>query len=227
MDVQDIFGGLELEAQARHAHTSDWAASVLRKRIASGQLIPGMRLSEQPLAGALGVSRNTLREAFAMLAAESIVKRIPNRGVFVARPEADDIREIYNIRRVIEPSAVLWGKLDEAAVARMDDAILLARQARRRGDILNMADANQNFHKAIIKLAGSVVLEQLMERVLAEMRLVFHSMASIPDFHSHYIERNAHLLELLREGRQLDAATSLRGYLDSAEAELLGYMQKA
>lgn len=52
------------------------AARQLRARISNGQLPPGAKLSEQAVARELGVSRNTLREAFTMLAAERLVDRI-------------------------------------------------------------------------------------------------------------------------------------------------------
>ncbi|MGN8159663.1 GntR family transcriptional regulator [Salinisphaera sp. SWV1] len=213
------------QPRAEHAHTGAWVAGILRTRIADGQLKPGSRLSEQALATALGVSRNTLREAFTMLAAESIVRRIPNRGVFVAAPGPDDVREIYNVRRAIEPGAVLWGRPSEDALAHMAAIIDQACRARDAGDITAMADANQALHKAIVTLTGSRTLERLMERVLAEMRLIFHAMASMPDFHSHYVERNGELVALLRAGRRQDAAERLRHYLDAAEAELLGHLE--
>ncbi|NNC24315.1 GntR family transcriptional regulator [Salinisphaera sp. USBA-960] len=224
MDAMQMLGDNEKQARAEHAHTGSWVAGILRSRIAEGQLTPGTRLSEQALANALGVSRNTLREAFTTLAGESIVTRIPNRGVFVASPDADEVREIYNVRRAIEPGAVLWGTLTDDALAHMQRIVDGALAARDRGDIPAMADANQDLHKAIIALTGSHTLEQLMARVLAEMRLVFHAMAAMPDFHSRYVERNIALVALLRDNRRLEAAHDLRDYLDLAESELLAHI---
>ena len=109
MTLEDILTDLRQQsAEVRHAETGTWVASVLRERIAAGQLAPGAKLAEEALGEVLGVSRNTLREAFSTLAAEHVVTRIPNRGVFVAQPTADDIREIYRVRRFLEPAALLW-----------------------------------------------------------------------------------------------------------------------
>lgn len=227
MNATKALGDLEGQTPAAHAHTGTWVADILRTRIANGHLPPGSRLSEQALADALGVSRNTLREAFTTLAGESIVKRIPNRGVFVALPGPDDVREIYNVRRSIEPGAVLWGRLTDDALSDMQHIVDTALAARDRGDIKAMADANQALHKAIIALTGSRILAQVMERVLAEMRLVFHAMAAIPDFHSHYVERNIELVAQLRRDQRFEAANNLRDYLDVAETELLGHLETA
>jgi DNA-binding GntR family transcriptional regulator len=213
--------GIAEGGHATHAHTGAWVAGVLRARISAGQLPPGTKLSEQKLSEALGVSRNTLREAFTVLAGESVVQRIPNRGVFVAAPGADDVREIYRVRRLIEPAAVLWGEAAGEAIMGLDAIIDKARKAREAGSVPGMADANQELHKALVGLAGSASLDELMEKVLAEMRLVFHAMATTPDFHSHYVERNAALVAQIRAGQREEAATELRRYLDAAEHELL------
>ncbi len=208
-----------------HAHTGAWAAGVLRSRISAGDLLPGTKLSEQKLSQTLGVSRNTLREAFTVLAGESVVRRIPNRGVFVSAPGPDEVREMYRVRRYIEPASVLWGSVTPDLLGKFDAVIAKAREAQTLESVQGMADANQELHKAIVTLSGSASLQEMMEKVLAEMRLVFHAMATTPDFHSHYVEKNAALVEQIRAGETLAAAESLRRYLDIAEEELLRHME--
>ena len=212
---------------AAHAHTGAWVARVLRERIAAGRLVAGQKLSEQVLADTMRVSRNTLREAFATLAGESIVNRIPNRGVFVAQPDADDVREIYAVRRIIEPGAVLWSAPGPAQIAALEHSVAGVARARDEADIAAMADANQALHKAIIDLAGSQSLVQLMARLLARMRLIFYTMASATDFHSHYVDHNIALVACIRRGERETGAAMLRDYLATAEAELLRHMENA
>ncbi|HEY8293722.1 MAG TPA: GntR family transcriptional regulator [Micrococcaceae bacterium] len=212
----------ELRTQARttkHAETGLWVAAQLRQRIEAGQLAPGSKLAEEALREALGVSRNTLREAFAALHSEHIVTRIPNRGVFVAHPSAEDIREIYRVRRFLEPAAVLWSA--ECTTASLAVIVHGARAAAAAGNIPAMAGANQDFHRAVVARAGSERLNGLMEQVLAEMRLVFHSMAADPAFHEPYVEDNARIVALLESGDRAGAADFLARYLDRAEAQLL------
>ena len=219
--MNGTFQGITGGGHATHAHTGAWIAGVLRSRISAGQLPPGTKLSEQKLAAALGVSRNTLREAFTVLAEQSIVQRIPNRGVYVSAPGAEDVREIYRLRRLIEPAAVLWGEVVAGTLDSLDALIASAREALAAGSVQGMADANQELHKALVALSGSTSLQALMEKVLAEMRLVFHPMATTPKFHSQYVERNAALVAMIRAGRRVEAAEELRRYLDAAEQELL------
>lgn len=206
-----------------HAHTGAWVASVLRARVAEGQLLPGAKLSEQELSEALGVSRNTLREAFSVLDHELIITRIPNRGVFVASPGVAGVKEIFAVRRVIEPAAVLWGQGPDFQA--LSGVISDAMAARAGANITAMADANQRFHEELVRATGSELLQELMTRVLAQMRLVFHAMSDAPDFHSPYVELNAALVKLLEAGNREEAATGLRSYLDHAELELLAHLE--
>ncbi|MHC6591496.1 GntR family transcriptional regulator [Arthrobacter sp. C152] len=225
MTFDEVLADLQTQARTtKHAETGLWVAAQLRSRIEAGQLKPGSKLAEEALREALGVSRNTLREAFTALHAEHIVTRIPNRGVFVARPTAEDIREIYRVRRFLEPAAVLWS--GKAPVAPLKEIIRRARAAAARGDIPAMAGANQDFHRALISRTGSERLNGLMDQVLAEMRLVFHSMAADPAFHEPYVEDNARIVELLEAGDPAAAANFLAAYLNRAEAQLLAAVER-
>src|SRR5690349_9435238 len=211
----------DLQAQARttkHAETGLWVAAQLRSRIEAGQLKPGSKLAEEALREALGVSRNTLREAFAALHSEHIVTRIPNRGVFVSHPTAEDIREIYRVRRLVEPASLLWSPA--APTEPLAAIVREARKAAEEGDVPAMANANQEFRRALIARAGSERLDGFMEQILAEMRLVFATMGSDPRFHAPYVEDNARIVELLEEGRASEAAELMADYLDRAERQL-------
>ncbi|WP_425865060.1 GntR family transcriptional regulator [Arthrobacter sp. TWP1-1] len=223
---------------AKHAHTGSAVAEKLRMAILGGELPPGAKLSEASLGAELGVSRNTLREAFTLLNAERIITRIPNRGVFVARPSSADVREMYRIRRVLEPAALLQpryqiqslpqvqslpqgGEIQEKALAA---AVQLGLASEENHDVAGMAAANQQFHALVVGLAQSVRLDTVMAHVQAEMRLVFHALAGEPAFHAPFATANAHIFTLWRDGQAVEAAAELTEYLDSAQAQVLSAM---
>ncbi|MDQ4502564.1 GntR family transcriptional regulator [Sinomonas sp. ASV322] len=220
MTSEEVLASLRSEAgSTKHAETSSWVAAQLRQRIADGLLAPGAKLAEEALREALGVSRNTLREAFATLHAERVVTRIPNRGVFVSHPTAEDIQEIYRVRRLVEPASLLWSPAGPTAP--LAEIVRAAQKAAKAGDVPAMASANQEFHRALVARAGSERLDSLMEQILAEMRLVFASMAADPRFHAPYVEDNAAILGLLEAGRHAEAADFMVDYLGRAEQQLL------
>lgn len=197
-------------------------ADVLRAQIIEGALLPGTQLAEHAVADAIGVSRNTLREAFRLLAHERLVVHEPHRGVFVRTLDADDVRDIYATRRLVECAAVRVEGAPPEAVAEIRAAVDTAKVGVSEKRWNDVGTADLRFHSAIVALAGSRRLNDMMRRILAELRLVFHMMADPHRFHEPYVHRNAAIATLIEEGRTAEAVEALIVYLNDAEAQLLG-----
>lgn len=202
--------------------TAERVADAVREEVVEGRLRPGARLPEQSLCTALGVSRNTVREALSQLVAERVLVREANRGVFVARPDRDAVRDVYRARRLVEPAAVRHGEAyGPAQVAAVRAAVDEGMAAAAAGDWTGVATANQHFHRALVALAGSARLDGQMALLLAEMRLVFHRMSGVREFHEPYLGRNDAICRLLEAGDRDAAADTVTAYLRAAEAQLL------
>ncbi|WPF66822.1 MULTISPECIES: GntR family transcriptional regulator [unclassified Corynebacterium] len=197
------------------------AASGLRRAISAGRYRPGDQLREIEMTQKLGISRNTLREAFTMLAAEGLVVREPNRGVFIASPTSADVRALYAARMIIEPAALRWG--DRVSVDDLDAAVAEAEAAYRRHDLPLVAEANQRFHQEIVAGSGACLLTETMQQILAQMRLVFLSAERLePDFHAQFIANNRAVVTALRGGDHASAAELLRDSLARTCGLVLG-----
>jgi DNA-binding GntR family transcriptional regulator len=204
--------------------TAERVAAILRDRITVGQLPPGTRLVEEAIGDALGVSRNTLREAFRLLTHERLLVHELNRGVFVRTLSEQDVVELYRVRRLIEIAALR--SLGDAAgleggLAKVAESVAEAELAAKEGRWQDVGTANLRFHRALVDLAGSTRIEEFMAQILAELRLVFHVMENPRRFHEPYIGRNRELLEALRAGDVTRAETLLGEYLDDAESQLV------
>ena len=70
------------------------------------QLPPGTKLVEDRLAAAFGVSRTRIRPVLVRLANEKVVTLTPNRGAAIAEPSEQEAREVFEVRRMIEPLLV-------------------------------------------------------------------------------------------------------------------------
>ena len=70
------------------------------------KLPPGTKLVEDKLASAFGVSRTRIRPVLVRLANEQVVTLTPNRGATIAQPTEQEAREVFEVRRLIEPSLV-------------------------------------------------------------------------------------------------------------------------
>ena len=80
----------------------DVVFQTLRQAILTGELKPGERLMEIHLANRLGVSRTPVREAIRMLTLEGLVTMIPRRGAEVSRISRQDIRDVLEVRLVLD-----------------------------------------------------------------------------------------------------------------------------
>lgn len=226
MDFAQGIPGVRVEVSGL-GHVPERVAAELRGRIASGEAAPGSKLTEARLTADYGVSRHSLRAAFQILAAEGLVDRRPNRGVFVHSPTDEDVREMYRTRRVLEIGTVSVVEYDDDALAGLTAVVERARRAVGRGDAEETAQANQDFHRGLIAPAESSVLRRAMEQVLARMRLAFYSMRDISTFHPDYVEPNARTVELLRTRDRARAIAHMSWYFDRAEQQLLDHLAPA
>jgi DNA-binding GntR family transcriptional regulator len=204
------------------ASTAERVADVLRDRVTEGVFKPGTRLSEEALREVLGVSRNTLREAFRLLSHEGLLAYEFNRGVFVRTLSIEDVRDLYAIRRVLELAAVRNLKsAPPGALDRVREALEEAEASAARDEWFEVGTANMRFHQAVAGLAGSRRITETIRRLLAELRLVFLVMATPREFHEPYLRANRDVFQLLAQGDAKTAEKQLASYLDEAEAQLI------
>ncbi|WP_274555846.1 GntR family transcriptional regulator [Streptomyces spiramyceticus] len=201
--------------------TAERVADILRTRIAEGYFPPGERLSEDSIGKALGVSRNTLREAFRLLTHERLLVHELNRGVFVRILAVEDVEDIYRIRRLVECAVVRGLGTPPFAVAGLDKAVTDGERAAGNRDWKGVSTANIHFHRELVALAASPRTDELMRSVLAELRLAFHVVADPRRLHEPYLVRNRKILECLRAGDSAAAEQLLAGYLDDSRTQLV------
>lgn len=77
-------------------------SGILRQAIADTRFKPGQRLVERELTEMLGVSRTSVREALRELAAEGLVRSIPNKGMVVAGLAPREVANLYELRSALE-----------------------------------------------------------------------------------------------------------------------------
>ncbi|MDQ6714623.1 MAG: GntR family transcriptional regulator [Actinomycetota bacterium] len=213
----------------------------LRSTILDGRLRPGQRLDETTLVARLDISRNTLREAFRVLAHEHVVEHRLNRGVFVRNLTVKEAQDVYRTRRLLECGALRESALRFARgttqpaperatfelgwqhrVSVIRDAVGAGEQARRTGDWESVGTANGQFHLALARLADNDVIDRTLRSLLTEMRLLFLVVAAPRDVHEQYLVDNTRIVGLVEAGELVRAAICLEDYLLRAEEHLVG-----
>ncbi|HEY3014564.1 MAG TPA: GntR family transcriptional regulator [Nocardioides sp.] len=206
-----------------HTSTVDRVADELRRAAFEGEVESGTPLREVAIAESLGVSRSTVREALGLLVAEGIATRSPNRGVHVASPDPDSVRDVCRARAVLEVEGVRrWPGASEEARDAVRQALVDYTAAVREGaSYQRLNDKHLALHLALVGLIDSPRLMQMAESLYAELRL---ALAQIDR-----IRRNAHdqagshgrVLRLLERGDIDAAAADIEHHLAEAEVAIL------
>ncbi|GHA80883.1 GntR family transcriptional regulator [Streptomyces termitum] len=205
---------------AERAGTAERVADTLRARISEGAFPPGSRLSEEAVGGDLGVSRNTLREAFRLLVRERLLVHELNRGVFVRVPTDADVEDIHRTRRLVESAALRGLGRPPYPLEGLVDAVVDGERAALNDDWPAVSTANIRFHLALVALAGSARTDELMRGVLAELRLALHPVADARALHEPYLAGNREILAALGAGDRDAAERLLDRYLDDSHAQV-------
>ncbi|WP_256841546.1 GntR family transcriptional regulator [Ornithinimicrobium cryptoxanthini] len=200
----------------------------LNEWITEGRLLPGAKVSDSAVAAELEVSRNTVREAFRLLAHDGLLVHEFNRGVFVPLVTSADVRDVYWLRGVIEPGVVRsLTPPDIHRLGPLQAAVDEARQAGRRRDWPAAGTANMHFHRSLVALSGSPRLDVMMRRLMAELRLLFAVIDNPRYLYQPFVKRNHELLTLMSKGRFEEGAEFLEDYLaDSEGAILVAFQEK-
>ncbi|RNL77754.1 GntR family transcriptional regulator [Nocardioides marmorisolisilvae] len=203
--------------------TVDRVVEELRRALFEGDLEPGTPLREVALAGSLGVSRSTVREAVGMLVADGLVDRIPNKGTSVHALTADGIRDICRARLVLETAGVDgWADASDEArdVVRAANAAY-GRLVRTKASAQELTAAHLEIHRSLTALTGSPRLIAMSETLYAEIRLALAHLDRARGNTREQAHAHSDLLELLEAGRLTEARASLVEHLAGAERSLL------
>ena len=213
------YGGLSLE----HSSTVDRVADELRRAVFEGEIESGTPLREVALAESLGVSRPTLREALALLVAEGLATREPNRGVSVASPDPASVRDVSRARIVLETAGLQhWPTASDDARGAVRRALADYEQAVADG--ATYQELNQRhlaIHLSLVGLTESPRLVAMAESVVAELRLALAQIDRVRRNARDQAGEHHHLLDLLGSGDIDGAVAELGQHLGGAEDAII------
>lgn len=136
----------------------------LRTQLRAGAFAPGERLVESSLAQSLSVSRSPVREALSHLTADGLLVRSGN-GFQVVKPTAQDMIEIFEMRRLLEPAAArqVARAMTPALERELTDALARARAGDESDDFAAFTEGNYSFRASWV---GHVPSQRLRETIL-------------------------------------------------------------
>jgi len=191
------------------------------------RLPPGTKLIEEKLANAFGVSRTRIRPVLVRLANEQIVTLAPNRGAMVAQPTEKEAREVFEVRRMIEPTLIECF-IDTATtqdIATLTQCINNEEAARASGDMRRAIRLSGDFHLHIANASDHQTLGRILRELVSRTSLILmtysdnHVQAKTEATSCGCQEHRA-LLDAIRLRDSREAARLMREHLVMLEQQL-------
>lgn len=147
---------------------ADQAYDQLLKDIISCKYWPGTSLNEDSLVGELGISRTPIHSALIRLQLENLVTIQPKKGVLVNDISPDQIRDIFNLRDLVEPHCIRrYGELFDKAKLQEFYDLFAAQYMPSEMQYIYWKDCE--FHLSIVDLARNAILSSqflLLQNIL-------------------------------------------------------------
>jgi DNA-binding GntR family transcriptional regulator len=181
----------------------------LRELIRAGELAPGQRIDQRRAAEQLECSIVPVREALKTLEAEGQVAYSPQRGYFVAAMDAQELRELYRIRELLEDEAI------RTAIPHVDSALLRVLgilldeydEAASDGSVPELIAADRRLHLTLYAACG-------MTRLVGLLRMLWDSTdryrAQIYADRAHAHAMGAEHRAIIAAVERRDVATTVR-----------------
>ncbi|WP_278548805.1 GntR family transcriptional regulator [Cloacibacillus evryensis] len=178
----------------------DW----IREGIDSCALKMGEPLPETFLANEIGVSRTPVREALRVLEQDGYIKIVPKKGAFVSEISIEDVREIYDIRKLLEPFAALSAanRIPDRDIVEMTAEWQELGRSFKKGeeiDLTKVADMDIRLHFTIASYATNkricAILTAYHVQIKRFQRLSVQSLADMQNS----IDQHLKILSCIKE----------------------------
>jgi len=175
---------------------SEHISHVLKRKIMRGELLPGHRMIVLDIAKEFGVSQAPVREALERLKQEGLIAGKTNKGSAVSEITAKEIRDIYELRQLVEGHALREAMkvMKEKDIVHLETIIAGMRQSVDNNDPYRLVELDMDFHGFFYLKSGNELLFTIWNGIKSKiMRFITitnrdHQGYSIPDGHTEILQ---------------------------------------
>jgi DNA-binding GntR family transcriptional regulator len=211
-----------------HRQLKDSVYLKLRQEIVAAQLPPGYVLREAELAARFGVSKTPLREAFVRLEKDGFVQIAPYRSAVVAGYSRQDLREIYEVRELLEghcarEASVHISAEDMAALTRVVQDSAAAFEA---GDTEALTALIDEFDVLLYQQSKNSRITAMLDNLRDHVTRIGRLTVAIPGRLGNSVQEHRAIYDAIaaRDGER--AETLLRQHILSVMADQLANLEQ-
>jgi DNA-binding GntR family transcriptional regulator len=187
----------------------------LRREIVEGEFDLGEGLSESKIALRYEVSRTPVRQAFACLGLEGLVRTEPQHGTFVFTLDREEFVQISETRSIIEQAALRLAleRNRTGLIQRWNRLLTAMTAALREGDAKRYSQCDGEFHQAMFDHADNPYLAAASQSFAAKMAAVRNRLGAQPEHMAQSFHEHQELLDLVKRNEAVLAAGLLERHI--------------
>ena len=174
---------------------------VLKEAIIKGFLEPGTKLLENKIAEKMQVSRTPVREAMQKLVAEGFVKTSPNKKMIVSEVSLADIKEVLQIRGVLEGLAarIVAKKINRQEIIELENIVAQMSLHVNKENLSSYCKVDDEFHDLILNICGNKWIIQIRDNLGSFIYRSRIKSLSVPGRLKHSLEEHLAIMESLKK----------------------------
>lgn len=226
--VQNMRKTPRMQAELQVKPDVEDIADRITNAVMEHRLPPGIKLAEERLATAFGVSRTKIRQALTVLSREGLVKLYPNRGAFVTSPTVQEALDLFATRRLIEPEIVrsVIARASKTDIKRLRAHLAAEAEARDNGDRRAIIKLSGAFHMLLAELGGNSFIEKLMAE-LCPLTCLIIALYDAPQTPACPENEHVAIVDAIEHKNEAEAVRLMIRHLDHVRNELrLGEAEK-
>ena len=172
----------------KNPNLSERAYLSVKQQLLAGSFSEGTKLTEEFLSSQLGISKSPVREALMRLESEGLISIEARRGAYVRRFSAKEVRDLYDVRALLEVHAVATARITPNLLEDMAASIERTRANLETGDKLRHIEEDIHFHSLLAQSTGNAEFGRLLDNVqqkslLCRMATFYLSSMTAPASH--------------------------------------------
>jgi DNA-binding GntR family transcriptional regulator len=194
----------------------------LTKQILSGRLNPGDKITEAGVSKAMGISQSPVREALKRLAEDQLVILVPRSGCFIAHLDADEIAEIFEIRKQLECMALnrAFETFNINQLKSMKKKFQECLRLCQSDQFTEEIELDSQLHTLITQTSGCKNVSQILEKFQARIQLCRVKKADRV-WIKKALREHINILEAILTGDKEKSLKALKGHIEHTKKHVL------
>lgn len=203
---------------------TELAYQSVKRHLFNGKVAEGAKLTEEWLSTQLGISKSPVREALNRLETEGLISIESRRGAYVRKFSLKEVRDLYELREVLEVHAVGAVEITPELLADLRESVAHTEQHLTEHNVMAHVEEDVRFHNRIAAATGNEELRRMLENVhqkslICRSKTYYLSSRTAPLSH-------ARILQALTDGDREAAQEAMREHILFVRETLLAFLEE-